>query len=207
MMERLRSIVGPAGSLEVKLDAPASAARAIAVLAPPHPQLGGTLHDRVVYHAAQGLTRAGCAVLRFNFRGVGASDGDFGQNIGEVEDFRSVVDAARTDRPGLPVWAVGYSFGAWVASTVGADDSRVSLLVAIAPPVDGYDFSRMRDSGKPKFLIHGERDEMTPLKTIRRFYGSLGEPKELVVIDAANHVFDGHVSEVADALEDLLSDL
>jgi uncharacterized protein len=207
MIERLRSIVGPAGSLEVKLDAPGSAARAIAVLAPPHPQLGGTLHDRVVYHAAQGLKRAGCAVLRFNFRGVGASDGAFGQNIGEADDFRSVVDAATTDYQGLPVWAVGYSFGAWVASTVGADDPRVSLLVAIAPPVEGYDFSPMRESRKPKFLIHGERDEMTPLKMIRRFYGSLAEPKELVVIDAADHMFDGHVSEVADALEDLLADL
>jgi alpha/beta superfamily hydrolase len=98
------------------------------------------------------------------------------------------------------------SFGAWVALTVGADDDRVTTLIGIATTVDRFDFSAVRSSVKPKFFIHGERDELCPLPAIRRFYGEVLEPKELVVIDAADHLFDGKVGEVADALIDLLED-
>ena len=96
------------------------------------------------------------------------------------------------------------SFGSWVGLTVGADDERVSTLIGIAMPLNRYDFARIRDSAKPKFFIHGEFDEVCPLKTVREFYAQAAEPKELVVIDSADHVFDGKVSEVADAIEDLL---
>jgi alpha/beta superfamily hydrolase len=98
------------------------------------------------------------------------------------------------------------SFGAWVALETGALDDRVSLLLGIAAPVNRYDFAALRASTKPKFLIHGEADEIIPLQDVWRFYGALLEPKELVVIDAADHLFDGKVSEVGEAIEDLLSD-
>ncbi len=199
----LRDIEGTAGRLDARLDEPDGAPRAVAVLAPPHPELGGTLHDRVVYHAAQGLKRAGFAVLRFNFRGAGSSAGSFSGGPGELADFTSAVDAAAVRFPGVPVWAVGYSFGAWVALSAGAADPRISTLVGIAPPLNGHDFDAVRSAGKPTFLVHGERDEVSPLKLVQRFYGTLEEPRELVVIDGADHVFDGHASEVADALEDL----
>ena len=199
----LRDIEGTAGRLDARLDEPDGAPRAVAVLAPPHPELGGTLHDRVVYHAAQGLKRAGFAVLRFNFRGAGSSAGSFSGGPGELADFTSAVDAAAARFPGMPVWAVGYSFGAWVALSAGAADPRISTLVGIAPPLNGHDFDAVRSAGKPTFLVHGERDEVSPLKLVQRFYGTLEEPRELVVIDGADHVFDGHASEVADALEDL----
>jgi uncharacterized protein len=200
----LREIAGPAGRLDLRIDEPVGTPRAVAIVASPHPQLGGTLLDRVLYNAVQGLKRAGAIAVRFNFRGAGTSEGSFSGGAGEQEDFRAVVAAAAERYPGLPVWAIGYSFGAWVALTVGASDPRISLMVGIAPPVSGYDFTDLPGSGKPVFVIHGERDEMTPLKAVRRFYGSLAEPRELVVIDAADHVFDGHASEVADAIEDLL---
>ena len=199
----LREIEGPAGLLEARLDVPEGEARGVAVLASPHPQLGGTLHDRIVYHATQGLRRAGFAVFRFNFRGAGASTGTFSGGSGELDDFRAAIDAAVAQVPDVPVWAVGYSFGAWVALTAGAADTRVETLVAIAPLVTGYDFESVRGSGKATFLVHGERDELAPLKAVQRFYGTLDEPRELIVIDAADHVFDGHASEVGDALEDL----
>jgi alpha/beta superfamily hydrolase len=199
----LREIEGPAGRLEARFDAPEGQARGVAVVASPHPELGGTLNDRVVYHAAQGLKRAGFAVMRFNFRGAGTSDGKFSGGPGELDDFRAAVAAAVTHVPDVPVWAVGYSFGAWVALTAGAADARIETLVGIAPVVTGYDFEPVRQSGKATFLVHGERDEIAPLKAVQRFYGTLDEPRELIVIDAADHVFDGHASEVADALEDL----
>jgi alpha/beta superfamily hydrolase len=201
----VRHLDGPAGRLEARIDEPGAPPRAVAVVAPPHPELGGTLHDRVVYHATQGLTRAGSAVVRFTFRGAGASDGTFTGGPGERDDFRAVVDAAVTRYPGLPVWAVGYSFGAWIAAEVGAVDPRVTQLVAIAPPVSSYDFDAAVQAGKPVFLVHGERDHLCPLKAVQRFYATLAEPRELVVVDGADHLFDGHVSEIADTLADLLS--
>jgi len=202
----LREISGAEGRLDARLDEPEGPPRGVAVLAPPHPQLGGTLHDRVVYHATQGLKRAGLAVLRFNFRGAGGSAGLFSGGPGEVADFTAAVDVAAARFPGVAVWAVGYSFGAWVALAAGAHDARVSTLVAIAPPLADHDFEPARTSGKPTFLVHGERDEVSPLKTVQRFYGTLAEPRELIVIDGADHGFDGHVSEVADALENLAAD-
>jgi len=98
------------------------------------------------------------------------------------------------------------SFGSWIALSVGAEDPRVSTLIGISMPVARYDYSIVRDSSKPKFFIHGERDEITSVHAIRRFYAQVAEPKELVVIDTADHVFDSKASDVADAIEDLLGD-
>ena len=98
------------------------------------------------------------------------------------------------------------SFGAWVALTVGGQDPRVSTLIGIAPPLSNYDFEPVRTSPKPKFFIQGEFDEICFLKDMRAFYARAAEPKELVIVDAADHLFDGKVAEVADAIEDLLGD-
>jgi alpha/beta superfamily hydrolase len=202
----MHEIDGPAGRLEARLDQAVETPRAVAVIASPHPQDGGTMQDKVVYHAAQGLLRVGCAVLRFNYRGSGTSAGTFSGGPGELDDYRAALDAAAQRYPAMPIWAVGYSFGAYVAMVTGATDSRVSQLVGIGALVDHYDFSPLHRSDTSKILVHGERDELCSLKTIRRFYGELPEPRELVVIDMADHYFDGHASEVADALEDLLGD-
>jgi alpha/beta superfamily hydrolase len=108
--------------------------------------------------------------------------------------------------PGAAIWAAGMSFGAWVALSVGAEDPRVSALIGIAPPITRYDFGMVERSPKPKFFIQGEFDEICFLKDMRAFYARAAEPKEMVVIDAADHLFDGKVADVADALEDLLGD-
>lgn len=202
----IREIDGPVGHLEVRLDEPPGPPRVAVVFGSPHPQYGGTLHAKVVFQAAKALTHVGAVVLRFNYRGAGASEGTYDSGPGEQSDFKAALDFMAKAYPGLPLWAAGYSFGAWVALTVGALDDRVTALIAIAPPVDGHDFSLVQTSGKPVFLIQGEADQVCPLKSTQRFYGMLNEPRELVVIDAADHSFDGHVSEVGDALEDLLSD-
>jgi alpha/beta superfamily hydrolase len=108
--------------------------------------------------------------------------------------------------PALDLWAAGFSFGAWIALTVGAEDDRVSTLIAIAPPADRYDFADVASSPKAKFLVLGERDDIAPLPAARTLYARMIEPKELVVIDAADHLFDGKTTEVGDALADLLED-
>ena len=203
-----REIAGPAGRLEALLEEPAAEApaRAAVVLAHPHPKYGGTMHTKTVYQSAKAFARIGCAVVRFNFRGGGAGDGGFDDGSDEMDDFRGVLDFAQARYPSTPIWAAGMSFGSWIATTVGVEDPRVTTLIGIAMPVNRYDFEPVTRSIKPKFFIHGGFDEVCSVKEIRAFYARSAEPKELAVIDAADHLFDGKVSEVADAIEDLLSD-
>ena len=206
MADIIREITGPAGPLEVQIEKPAGDARAAVVFAHPLPTHGGTMHTKVVFQGTKALARIGCAVLRFNFRGVGRSAGAWDEGRGEIDDFRSAVDFMAAQYPGLDLWAAGFSFGSYVALMEGAQDDRICALIGIAPPVNRYDFAAAMTSQKPKFIIHGEADELIPLKQIREFYAQLADPKELVEIDRANHLFDGQVSEVGDALEDLLAD-
>jgi hypothetical protein len=220
----IHHINGPAGRLEALVDDPASSCttgeaeprqpagmtaaakppRAAVVVAHPHPLHGGTMHTKVVFQAAKAFCRLGCAVLRFNFRGTGTSEGAFGEGRGEKDDFRAALDFMAGRFPGLELWAAGISFGAWIAMTVGAGDPRVTALLGLATPVELYDFAGVGASPKPKFFIHGERDELCSLKGLRRFYAHATEPKDLVVIDAADHLFDGRMTEVSEAIEELL---
>ena len=207
-MATITDLTGPAGRLEALLDEPSTPPKAAVVFAHPLPTHGGTMHTKAVYQGTKGLVRAGCAVLRFNFRGVGHSDGSFTGGAGEKGDFKAALDYMAAKYPGLSLWAAGFSFGSWVALESGAGDDRVTVLIGIAPPVsrEGYDFSATKTSTKPKFFVQGEADDIAPIQDMWKFYGALPEPKELVVIDMADHLFDGHTSEVGEALEDLLKD-
>jgi alpha/beta superfamily hydrolase len=211
----ITDLKGPAGLLEAILDEPADGRtppHAAVVFAHPHPQYGGTMHTKAVYQGAKGLTRIGCAVLRFNFRGVGRSAGTFDEGEGEKADFRAALDSMAAQYPGVRLWAAGFSFGGWVALEVGAEDDRVEALIGIAPPVATsvsgmeYTFPHTLASAKPKFFVQGESDEVCPVQGMWAFYGRLDEPKELVIIDGANHLFEGQTPEVGEALEDLLVD-
>ena len=215
-MPTLTDLTGPAGFLEAILDEPAAehaaAPHAAVVFAHPHPQFGGTMHTKAVFQGAKGLTRIGCAVLRFNFRGVGRSAGTFDEGQGEKEDFRAALDDMARRYPNSRLWAAGFSFGSWVALEVGAEDDRVQALIGIAPPVAtsvsgmDYSFPNTLASTKPKFFVQGEADEVCPIQGMWTFYGQLEEPKELVIIDGADHLFEGKTQEVGEALEDLLVD-
>jgi uncharacterized protein len=218
----LREIPGPQGRLEALLDEPAAArhvdrhgllhaahpagVRAAVVLGHPHPQHGGTMHTKAVYHSAKALSRVGCAVLRFNFRGAGASEGVFSDGPGEMADCRAAIDFMSERYPRAHQWCGGMSFGAWIGLSVGAEDPRISTLIGIAPPLSRYDFEPVRRSAKAKFFVQAEFDEICPLKEMRAFYARAADPKELVVIDGADHLFDGKVGELGEAIEDLLGD-
>lgn len=203
------TIPGSTAPLEGLLDPGAlPAPRAAVVFGHPHPQQGGTMHTKAVYQGAKGLVRIGCAVLRFNFRGVGASPGIFDHGRGEVDDYRAALTFMHARYPDAPLWAAGFSFGAWIALETGAADPRVSALIGIAPPVsrEGYSFAATLASTKPKFLVQGEFDELCPVKDLWAFYARLQEPKEIVVIEGATHLFEGKTEEVGEALEALLGD-
>jgi alpha/beta superfamily hydrolase len=208
----LREIRGPVGPLEVLLDEPAAGdtattpVRAACVFAHPHPLYEGTMHTKAVYQASKALSRIGVPSLRFNFRGVGSSRGRHDGGPGEMDDYRAALDFMAGRYPDAPLWAAGFSFGSWIAWNVGIDDSRVGLLLGIGLPVNLFDFSPVVDSDKAKFLVHGERDELISVREIRKFYAELREPKELAVIEGADHLFDGRTLEVGEAVEDLLKD-
>ena len=199
---------GPAGRLEALVDEGTTPPRAAVVFGHPHPMHGGTMHTKAVYQGSKGLTRIGCSVLRFNFRGVAGSAGTFDQGDGEKADFTAAIDFMAGRYPGSPIWAAGFSFGSWVALEVGADDPRVSVLIGIAPPVnrDGYRWERTLQTEKPKFFVQGDLDELCSLKDMWAFYAQLKEPKELAVVDGASHLFEGKTPEVGEALEELLGD-
>ena len=202
----VREIPGAVGPLEVLFDKPTGPPRAVVVFAHPLPTQGGTMHTKVVFQSAKALADIGCVVLRFNFRGVGRSAGAWDNGKGELDDYRAAVDYMAAQHPGVEIWAAGFSFGSYIALTAGAADPRVCTLIGIAPPVDRYDFDAALQSEKPKFIIHGERDELISIRSVRAFYGRMQEPKEMVEIDRANHLFDGQAGEVGDALRDLLMD-
>ena len=217
----LREFQGPAGRLEALLEMPAERGvtsdglaargaadgmRAAVVLAHPHPQFGGTMHTKGDSHATKGLGRSGCAVLRFNFRGVGKSEGTYDEGRGERDDMRAALDVMAARFPGVPLWAGGMSFGSWVGMNVGVEDPRVSTLIGIAAPVNKWDFEAVAKSTKPKFFVHGELDEICGFKEINAFYARAADPKELVIIDGSDHLFAGVVNEVGDAMEELLGD-
>src|SRR4051812_30530126 len=150
-----RELAGPAGRLEALLEEPAppgtighdgrvskghpGGLRAAVVFAHPLTSQGGTMHTKVVYQSAKALSRIGCAVLRFNFRGAGASEGTFSNGPGEQDDFRAALEFMIENYPGAPLWAAGMSFGSWVALSVGAEDPRGSALLGITRPLTRSD--------------------------------------------------------------------
>lgn len=195
----------PLGSLDLP-EAQPRPPRAAVIIGHPHPLHGGTMHTKAVFQTAKAFCRLGCAVLRFNFRGVGTSEGTFGNGLGEVEDYWACLEFMASRFPGTPLWAAGVSFGSWVALSAGADDERVTTLIGLAMPTEMYDFSRAAQSDKPKYFVHGEHDEICPLKSMREFYAHAAEPKELAVIEASNHLFDGRLGEVGETLHGWLAE-
>src|SRR5438105_13640249 len=153
-MPAVHDLKGPGGRLEALIDAPEGRPKAAVVFAHPLPTHGGTMHTKAVYQGTKGFMRAGCAVLRFNFRGVGASEGSFTGGPGEKEDFKVALDYMSARYPELHLWSAGFSFGAWIALEAGAVDERVTVLFGIAPPVtrEGYDFSQTKRPTEHKFF-------------------------------------------------------
>jgi len=201
MWHRNVMIDGPAGRLEALLWAPANIVPAMAaVVCHPHPVFGGTMHNKVVYHAAKTLHRHGLAVLRFNFRGVGLSEGAYDHGRGETADVRAVLDYLSTEFPGVPLLAAGFSFGAAVGLRVGCEDSRVSELIGIGFPVNDLEADYLRRCAKPKLLIQGAEDRYGSAESwealVAGFSPETAAHTRLVFIPGADHFFTGHIDEM-----------
>ena len=209
MADVLREIPGAVGPLEALLDEPAGAPpRRRRLRAPASAARRDDAHEGgVPGREGAGADRLRGAAVQLPRRR--RERGHVRRGRGEKADFRAALDYMAARYPGLPLWAAGFSFGSWVALRSARRRSASAALIGIAPPVTtiGYDFPNTLASTKPKFFVQGEADEVCPLEGDVEFYGQLQEPKELVVIDGADHLFDGQDQEVGEALEDLLAGL
>jgi alpha/beta superfamily hydrolase len=192
-------IHGPAGRLECFLKRPTAPRDGgpAAVVCHPHPQFGGTMHNKVVHAAAEALVRLGLPTLRFNFRGVGRSGGDHDGRVGEQDDMRAVLDHLATLYPDAPLLVAGYSFGAFVGLQVGCRDSRVEALIGIAAPMGLYNFGFLQDCSKPLTFIHGEADPVAPLGLVLTLAAALPGGAGVLPIKGAAHGFRDHLDELA----------
>jgi alpha/beta superfamily hydrolase len=170
--------------------------RAAAVVCHAHPLHGGVMHFKLVFRVAKALQDAGLAVLRFNFRGVGRSEGTHDDGIGEQQDVRAAFDELERRFPGLPLVASGFSFGAVVAARAGLDDARVRALALLGIPIAHLDDPALLDRCvKPRLFVQGGQDEFGGHSAIGAFVARLPEPKTLVVIDGADHYLTGRLDE------------
>src|SRR5581483_9154184 len=170
------------------------------------PLFGGTMHNKVVYQAAKALHRRGIPVLRFNFRGASLSEGEHDRGRGEQDDVRTALDFLAQEFPDRPMLLAGFSFGSWVGLRVGCQDERVIRLIGLGLPVDKSDLSYLRECSKAKLIIQGENDQFGSRANIEALFATLPEPKRLVIVDAADHFFQGKLHEVAAAIDHWLEE-
>ena len=189
---------GPAGRLEALLEEPGAGMEITraAVLCHPHPLYGGTMRNKVVFRLARAARRTGAAVLRFNFRGVGASAGSYDEGRGEQDDCRAALASMRSRYAGLPLVVGGFSFGSRIALRACCGESGVGRVVAVGTPVNHGDWSFLSQCGCAKHFIQGTNDEHGSRENLQRVYDRLTGPKQLAWVETSNHFF-------SDALDDL----
>jgi alpha/beta superfamily hydrolase len=201
---------GPAGRLEALLNAGDANATHAALVCHPHPLFGGTLHNKVVFHTMKALNSFGFPVLRFNFRGTGLSQGEHDNGEGEVDDVRAALDWLDAEYH-LPLVFAGFSFGAAVGLRAACADSRVRAAIGVGTPVGPvvadsevprtYNFDFLQGCAKPKLLISGARDQFGPRAKLEALVASAPEPKKLVIIEGADHFFEGRLRELRESIE------
>jgi alpha/beta superfamily hydrolase len=199
-------LAGPAGRLEAILMNPEGEPEAGAVVCHAHPLHGGVMHFKVVFRAAKALQQHGAAVLRFNFRGVGLSEGVHDQGRGEQDDVRAALAELERRLPGRPLVLGGFSFGAYMALQVGVADPRAAALFGLGLPLRSLpDTSFLQACAKPRLFVQGDRDVYGSGEDITRLVSGLPEPRRLVVVPESDHFFAGHLDALQEAVADWAS--
>ncbi len=195
-------IEGPAGRIEASLDQPDADPRPLlAIICHPLPTEGGSMHNKVVTMTTRALRESGATTLRFNFRGVGQSEGAFDDGGGELDDLRAVAAWARTHYPDKVLWLAGFSFGAWI-SLRAADELGAQLLLSIAPPVGrSWSFNDITLPTCPWLVIQGEDDDIVDAHAVRAWIASLPMPPQLVLMPGAGHFFHRKLIDLRGAVK------
>ncbi len=188
---------GPVGRLEALHEGPDDgvAIERVAVVCHPHPLHGGTLHNKVVFRLARGARNAGSAVIRFNFRGVGLSEGEHDDGRGERDDVRAVVAYAKERYPNLPVIGLGFSFGANIGMRVACRDACFERFIAAGLPADRGGFEFLSECGAPKVFLHSTNDEHGSRENMEQVFAAAAEPKAIEWVEAKDHFFVDNLPE------------
>jgi alpha/beta superfamily hydrolase len=204
--ERLE-IPGPVGLLEALREVPAAAQapRAFGVICHPHPLFGGTMTNKVVHMLARSCHELGVPTLRFNFRGVGASAGQYDDGRGETDDALAMIEQGRALWPGAALWLAGFSFGAWVALRA-APRAAAARLVTVAPPVGRWDFAGLGTPGCPWLIVQGDQDELVDAAAVQQWAALQQPAPKLALLTGAEHFFHGRLNELRDVVNGFLKD-
>ena len=204
--ERHLTLSGPAGKIEARVIPPAAESRypAVAVICHPHPLHGGNLDNKVTATLAKTLSALGVPVVRFNFRGVGTSCGEFASGIGETEDLLAVVRQAQELYPGRALWLAGFSFGAYVALRA-SQIIAVDRLITVAPPVNLYEVGDLTPPTCPWLLIHGIDDEVVPYKAVLKWATRLYPAPQTVYLNGVGHYFHGKLNLLQTIITDSIA--
>ena len=197
-------LTGPAGNLEAMLEEPEHQGPVeVALVCHPHPLHGGTMHNKVVYRLARGLRKAGCVVLRFNFRGVNLSEGQYDHGVGEVDDALAGLSELRARYPHLPALVSGFSFGSRVALRLASADASLSRAIAVGFPSKHSNHEYVKQVTIPKYFVHSTHDVYGPRDDFQAFYDELPQPKELVWIESVDHFFKDSLDPYEAAIEQI----
>ncbi len=198
---------GPTGALEVSCampDVEAGAERAgVAVICHPHPEHGGTMHNKVVTILDRSLRELGLATVRFNFRGVGDSEGEFDGGDGEGDDLAAIVAWVRRVRPTDGIWLAGFSFGSYVALNK-AKSLEAAALITIAPPVGRWEFASIDLPHCPWLVVQGDEDEVVDAQTVYSWIDSLAQPPQLVRMAETTHFFHRRLMDLRGAVKNAM---
>jgi hypothetical protein len=200
---------GPAGRIEGRFQPAKRRNAPIALVLHPHPQFGGTMNNQVIYNLYYMFAQRGFAVLRFNFRGVGRSQGAFDHGSGELSDAAAALDWAQTVHPDARAcWIAGFSFGAWIGMQLLMRRPEVEGFISIAPPANLHDFSFLAPCPSSGLIVHGDVDKVVPLKDVQGLVDKLKTQKGIVieqqVIEGANHFFEDKVDDLMGICEGYL---
>ncbi|MDQ6996850.1 MAG: alpha/beta fold hydrolase, partial [Mariprofundus sp.] len=178
---------------------PGEAAKPAVVVCHPHPQYGGTMRNKVVYWMGRAFEDAGCSVLRFNFRGVEQSDGEWGEGRGEADDARAALDWLHDQQPQSELWLAGFSFGCYAGLQAARSDIRVSRMFAVAPAVNLWSFDFMQGEIRPVTVVSGTADEIVPFEQV---HASVRGKSNISfhAIQGAGHFFPAHMAQMKAAL-------
>jgi alpha/beta superfamily hydrolase len=191
---------GPAGRIEAILKEPEGPINRAAIVCHPHPLFGGTMHNKVVFRIARAFQDQGFAVLRFNFRGTGRSEGEHDHGLGEQGDLLAAMNFVIDKYHDAEIWLAGFSFGSAVMLHGAACDARVKAFVAVGVPVSKYDFADVANCPKPKLFVQGALDQFGSAEDLKILFASLDDPKQLKIVEDADHFFEGRLSELVNAV-------
>ncbi|MFW0094410.1 MAG: alpha/beta hydrolase [Coxiella endosymbiont of Haemaphysalis qinghaiensis] len=198
---------GPAGKIEVITALTSYAKKAVmGIICHPHPLYGGTMNNKVVITTAKAFEQLGVKTVRFNFRGVGKSEGHYDNAVGEADDLKAILRWVKEEAcPNDEIWLAGFSFGSYVAAKVANTDTDISRLITIAPAVNNYNYKVFTNIVCPWLVVVGTQDELVPLEEVKAFVGQSPITVRFIVIEEASHFFHGKLIELRETLVSELS--